>query len=170
MQLTPFFSGVALDVIPQINEHNVVTLHVHPSVSEVSEKVKTIDVSTTDTLNVPLASSTIRESDSIVSARSGQVIVIGGLMQNVVNEQRAGIPWLSDLPLVGGLFRHKKNSSKKSELVILLKPVVVNTGDEWRQQIEQSRGVMGEMLGRYEDVDSADKPVDSGASVQSTTE
>lgn len=149
VQLTPFFSGVALDVIPQINEDNVVTLHVHPSVSDVTEKIKQIDISTTDTLNVPLALSTIRESDSIVSARSGQVIVIGGLMQNVVNDTRAGVPWLSDLPLIGGLFRHKQNTSKKSELVILLKPVVVENGDTWSRQIRQSRDNMRSITRRY---------------------
>ena len=170
VQLTPFFSGVALDVIPQINENNVVTLHVHPSVSEVTEKVKQIDVSTTDSLNIPLALSTIRESDSIVSARSGQVIVIGGLMQNVVNDERAGVPWLSDLPWVGGLFRHKKNSSKKSELVILLKPVVVDNDDDWNRQIRQSRDAMGKMIGQYVNHDAGEREIDTTVGVRGTVE
>ena len=139
VELTPFFSGAALDVTPQIDENNEVTLHVHPSVSDIREKVKQIDISVTDSLSVPLASSTIRESDSIVSAKSGQVIVIGGLMQNVSNDETAGVPWLGRLPLVGGLFRHEKRSFKKSELVILLKPVVVDNNEVWKNQIEQSR-------------------------------
>lgn len=139
VELTPFFSGVALDVIPQINADNVVTLHVHPSVSDVKEKNKQIDISTTDTLNIPLALSSIRESDSIVSARSGQVIVIGGLMQNIVSDSRAGIPFLKDIPFIGGLFRHEKNSIKKSELVILLKPIVVENDKVWSDQLKKAR-------------------------------
>jgi MSHA biogenesis protein MshL len=132
-------------------------------VSEVTEKVKKIDVSTTDTLDIPLALSTIRESDSIVSARSGQVIVIGGLMQNAVNDQRAGIPWLSDLPFVGGLFRHQKNSSKKSELVILLKPVVVENGDTWNHQIRQSHDTMGKMISHYANRNNRKSEVEAAA-------
>lgn len=151
VELTPFFSGVALDVTPQINEANVVTLHVHPSVSDIHEKVKQIDISLTDSLNVPLASSTIRESDSIVSAKSGQVIVIGGLMQNVTQDARAGVPLLGRLPFIGGLFRHEKQSVKKSELVILLKPVVVDNDEEWTRQIKQSREAVNDIAGVHYD-------------------
>jgi len=131
VELTPFFSGVALDVTPQINDNGMVTLHVHPSVSHVREKIKEITVSNNDSFGIPLALSTIRESDSIVQAKSGQVIVIGGLMQNSINDRSAGVPLLANLPLIGGLFRHKKNSSQKSELVILLRPIVINNNKQW---------------------------------------
>ena len=141
VELTPFFSGVALDVTPQIDENNVVTLHVHPAVSDIQEKVKQI----TDTLRVPLASSTIRESDSIVSAKSGQVIVIGGLMQNTSSDANAGVPWLGRLPFVGGLFRHEKRAFKKSELVILLKPVVVDSNEVWKKQLNRSKSMFKDL-------------------------
>jgi MSHA biogenesis protein MshL len=72
----PFFSGIALDVTPEISAEGEVILHVHPTVSEVSQQNKIIAGQ-----SVPLAASTIRESDSIVRAQSGQIIVIGGLMQ-----------------------------------------------------------------------------------------
>ncbi|OGT64004.1 MAG: MSHA biogenesis protein MshL, partial [Gammaproteobacteria bacterium RIFCSPLOWO2_02_47_7] len=74
--LTPFFSGIALDVTPQISEGGDVTLHVHPSISEVVDQQKTVTIGNT-TQQLPLALSTVRESDSIVRARSGQVVVIG---------------------------------------------------------------------------------------------
>jgi len=136
VDLTPFFSGVALDVTPQIDENGVVTLHIHPSVSEVKEKVKEINVSSsTGSLKVPMALSSIRESDSIVRAVSGQVVVIGGLMQNQISEERAGIPLLKDIPILGALFRHTKESSKKSELVILLKPIVIDRASDWQGAI-----------------------------------
>ena len=64
---TPFFSGIALDVTPQIGEDKDVILHVHPTITEVSERQKNVQLST-GTLTVPLAYSTVRETDSIIRA------------------------------------------------------------------------------------------------------
>ncbi len=142
VELTPFFSGVALDVIPQISEEGDIILHIHPTVSEVKEQIKDIGVSSDTELTVPLARSTIRESDSIVRARSGQVVVIGGLMQNVRRDESAGVPVLGDLPVVGGLFRHQRQAVRKSELVILLRPIVVENGREWHDQLQRVQGTV----------------------------
>jgi MSHA biogenesis protein MshL len=128
--LTPFFSGIALDVTPQISKGGEVILHVHPSISEVVEKVKDIGLGE-ETLSLPLAFSTIRETDSIVRARSGQVVVIGGLMQDSFREEVSSIPILGDIPWIGELlFSQHVQRQVKSELVILLKPHVV-TLDSW---------------------------------------
>ena len=94
-------------------------LHIHPTVSEVSQQNKIIAGQ-----SVPLAASTIRESDSIVRAQSGQIIVIGGLMQTTSGDSDSGVPWLSHVPVLGYAFKQKQQSSVKSELVILLRPVV----------------------------------------------
>ena len=118
-QLTPFFSGIALDVTPEISAQGEVILHIHPTVSEVSQQNKIIAGQ-----SVPLAASTIRESDSIVRAQSGQIIVIGGLMQTTSGDSDSGVPWLSHVPVLGYAFKQKQQSSVKSELVILLRPVV----------------------------------------------
>ena len=120
-ELTPFFSGIALDVTPQISESGDVILHVHPTVSEVQEQVKVISGEA-----VPLAASTIRESDSVIRARTGDIVVIGGLMQNSSNDNTAGIPVLGKLAGLGAAFRQRDRSSVKSELVILLRPIVIN--------------------------------------------
>ena len=144
IELTPFFSGIALDVTPQISQEGDVTLHVHPSISEVVDQQKTVTVGTV-TQQIPLALSTVRESDSIVRARSGQVIVIGGLMQETTNDQDAKTPFLGDLPGVGNLFTHKKQASVKSELVILLKPVVVRSADEWNDELLKTRSNIKEL-------------------------
>lgn len=139
VELTPFFSGVALDVIPQISETGEIILHVHPSVSKVTEETKNISLDTATSLSVPLAVSTIRESDSIIRARSGQVVILGGLMQNYVEENVSKVPLLGDLPLLGGLFRHTQEISKKSELVILLKPVVVDSDQQMNKYVQQMK-------------------------------
>jgi MSHA biogenesis protein MshL len=124
--LTPFFSGIALDVTPQISEGGEVILHVHPSISEVVEKRKDIGLGD-DELSLPLAFSTIRETDSIIRALNGQVVVIGGLMQDSYKEEVSQIPFLGDLPFVGDiLFSQKLQRKTKSELVILLKPYVID--------------------------------------------
>jgi MSHA biogenesis protein MshL len=135
--LTPFFSGIALDVTPQISQGGEVTLHVRPSVSEVVDQQKTVTVGNV-AQQIPLALSTVRESDSIVRARSGQVVIIGGLMQDITNDQDASAPVLGDVPLLGNLFKHKKQQTVKSELVILLKPIVVESADEWVGALESS--------------------------------
>ncbi len=124
--LTPFFSGIALDVTPQIGDDGEVTLHVHPKVTEVKEKIKKIELNS-DEYNLPLAYSTVRETDSIIRARSGQIVVIGGLMQNKTSETVAKVPFFGDLPLIGGLFRQKRQQIVQSELVILIQPRIIDT-------------------------------------------
>jgi MSHA biogenesis protein MshL len=136
VKLTPFFSGIALDVTPQISESDEVVLHIHPSVSEVKDQSKSFTVDQ-KSFELPLALSSIRETDSIVFAKSGQVVVIGGLMQTGSNDNNAGTPFLQDVPFIGEFFKQRRQASNKSELVILLKPVVMG-GEDWQQSIDQS--------------------------------
>lgn len=135
--LQPFFSGIALDVTPQIDENGQVILHVHPSVTETAEQTKTIQLSDED-LVLPLAQSNIRESDTIIKANNGEIVVIGGLMQTVVSEAESGVPGLRSVPLVGNLFKSKTKTTRKKELVILLRPVLTDAG-VWREQVQQSQ-------------------------------
>lgn len=137
--LTPFFSGIALDVTPQISANGDVILHVHPSVSEVTDQIKLITVGG-QTQQLPLALSTVRESDSVVKAKNGQVVVIGGLMQNSSSNEDGGLPGMSDIPIIGNLFKQKKRSNTRSELVILLRPIVVNSNKNWSNYIKDSAG------------------------------
>jgi len=137
VDLTPFFSGIALDVTPQIGQQDEVTLHVHPTVSEVRDQQKTLTVAG-EQQSLPLAFSEVRESDSVVRASDGEVIVIGGLMQDEATQQRAQPGPLGNLPLVGGLFQQNASESLRSELVILLRPVIADGGDDWSQQIDDA--------------------------------
>lgn len=126
VELTPFFSGISLDVTPQIAEDGAITLHVHPSVSEVSDQEKVITVGDRD-VTLPLALSTVRETDSVIRAESGQIVVIGGLIQNTSEDNNSAVPFLSEIPLLGELFKQRRFQSRKSELVILLRPVVAGS-------------------------------------------
>ncbi len=132
--LTPFFSGIALDVTPQIGKDDEIILHVHPSVTEVVEQKRELSIFGQE-LSLPLAFSTVRETDSIVRAKNSQIVVMGGLLQSKIKDMEARVPFLSDLPLIGTLFTQKRQQHQKIELVILLKPMIMEQ-PEWNQALE----------------------------------
>ncbi|MCH8073274.1 MAG: pilus (MSHA type) biogenesis protein MshL, partial [Proteobacteria bacterium] len=137
IELTRFFSGIALDVTPQISADGTVILHIHPTVSEVTDQQKVITVSgESDTL--PLAFSEIRETDSIVRAKSGQIIVIGGLMRTSSRSDVFGMPVLRHIPVIGKLFQSTREVETKTELVILLRAIVVDNDNVWAQVTDAS--------------------------------
>lgn len=137
IELTPFFSGVALDVTPQIDENGQVLLHVHPSVTNVVEQQKVIELQS-GVFQLPLANSSIRETDTIIRAKSGDVVVIGGLMSSRTTERVSKVPLLGDIPILGELFTNRYQQIDKTELIILIRPTVVGQGT-WQRQLEQSK-------------------------------
>jgi MSHA biogenesis protein MshL len=130
--LQPFFSGIALDVTPQIDDEGNIILHVHPSVSVVEEKIKNVNLGSLGTFTLPLASSSLNETDSIVRVQDGSIVAIGGLMSQEQNTNRYGLPGISGLPGVGALFGQKSVSNKKRELVILMRSTVIRDENSWR--------------------------------------
>ncbi|MEP1448669.1 MAG: pilus (MSHA type) biogenesis protein MshL [Paraglaciecola sp.] len=144
IELTPFFSGIALDVTPQIDAEGMVLLHVHPSVIETQEQEKVVTLNEEQYV-LPLAQSNIRESDTVIRAKSGEIVVIGGLMQSIISESESKTPLLGDIPYLGNLFKNKSNSEIKKELVILIKPTVIDK-DTWKQQLRRSRDQMADWL------------------------
>lgn len=137
VELEPFFSGIALDVTPHIDEDKNIILHIHPAVSNVIQRDKNFIVSGED-FTLPLPLSNIQESDNVVRAQSGQVIIIGGLMKEGTTETNASVPILGDIPLLGMLFKHKKLTRIKKELVIMLKPSVISHYSQWTDDIAQT--------------------------------
>ena len=143
IQLTPtlnsFFSGVSLDITPQINEDGNILLHIHPLVSNVVQQdlIFNFGGGGTDT-TLPLAKSSVNETDTVVRVQDGNIVALGGLMKVDVANDRSGIPVLQDIPGVGGLFGNTTRTRIKRELVILLKPTVIKGGD-WDDSIEQAR-------------------------------
>lgn len=144
VELTPFFSGISLDVTPQIDDKGNVFLHVHPAVIEVQEEVKQLNLGGDfQNIQLPLAKSSIRESDSVIRAKDGDVVVIGGLMKQQNRELVSKVPFLGDVPALGHLFRNVNNVTEKTELVILLKPTVVGV-NSWQKELERSRDLLQE--------------------------
>jgi len=151
LDLAPFFSGVALDVTPQVSEDGEIILHIHPTVSDVSSQLLTVTVSNQSN-SLPLAYTEVREADSIVKAKSGQLIVIGGLMRSTHNVQDYKVPLLGDIPLLGQLFRSQQKQDDRSELVILLRPVVINDDGQWNEFTKDGEA-------RAEDIDAKTRAI-----------
>ncbi|MRW93590.1 pilus (MSHA type) biogenesis protein MshL [Duganella sp. FT80W] len=138
LTLQPFFSGVVLDVTPQIDEEGNIILHVHPSVSKVSTVNKSLNLGSLGTFNLPLAASDTSEMDSMVRGQNGQVVAIGGLMRQATTTDDSGVPGASKVPVLGALFGSKSEVVQKRELVVLIKPTIVETSSDWNQDLLDS--------------------------------
>lgn len=137
--LDPFFSGVSLEITPQITDSKEVNLYIHPMITRTSEDNKEILVDGQSS-NLPLAKTVLRETDTIVKASNGQVIIIGGLMQTDVVLDESGVP-LSQAyggNALSNLLKAKASFAGKHELVILLKPTIVDNGQAWNKALRMT--------------------------------
>jgi MSHA biogenesis protein MshL len=133
--LMPFFSGVVLDVTPQIDAQGNILLHVHPSISQVRTDNKAINLGSAGTLTLPLAASSTSEMDSMVRGYNGQVLAIGGLMRQSTTDDESQVPVAGSIPVVGNLFKSRNKVNQKRELVVLIKPTIVDNGSAWNQDL-----------------------------------
>jgi MSHA type pilus biogenesis protein MshL len=113
--------GLFLDVTPNIAEDGHITMQVHPSITE----KKPEDSKSPDGFSSkPVI--TVREVDTMVDVKTGQTVVIGGLISDKVNKVKRGVPLLGDIPYLGWLFSHYTQQHKKTELVIFITPYLLN--------------------------------------------
>ncbi len=150
IELASFFSGIALDVTPQIAATGEIVLHIHPVVSNVKDQEKNLTIGD-EKFSLPLAVRDIRETDSIVRAESGQVVVLGGLMQEVLEEVNGKTPLLGNVPGVRAFFNKRDYQKVKTELVILLRPTVVDA-NTYQQDIEASNRRVKALGKTYRDI------------------
>ena len=136
--LQPFFSGVVLDVTPQIDENGNIILHVHPSVSQVTTVTKDVDLGSAGSLKLPLAASSTSEMDSMVRSQDGRIVAIGGLMRQSTVNDRSQVPGAGNIPLLGALFRNTGQTIQKRELVVLIKPTIVEGANSWNDDLLDS--------------------------------
>jgi MSHA biogenesis protein MshL len=144
LTLRPFFSGVALDITPQIDEESNIILHIHPSVSDVQEQDRQVNLGTLfgGTVTLPLARSTVSETDSIVKVGDSNIVAIGGLMKVDITNDQSGVPFLQNIPIAGQAFRSNRRTAVKKELVILIKPTVVQSDRDLQQDLQETRDRM----------------------------
>jgi len=162
INLTPFFSGIALDVTPQIDGNGEVILHVHPSVTSTDEQTKVIKLGSEEII-LPLAQSSVRESDTIIRAKSGEIVVIGGLIETRKVEIDSKTPFFGDIPIMGELFKSKSETTQKKELVIMLKPIVISQ-DTWKNQLQDARSLLKQWFPEEDDFSKSEKEKSAASS------
>ncbi len=123
-------TGVILHVTPRVNQNGLVQLDI---TQEVSDVVKT----TTSGIDSPTIQQ--RKISSTVSVRSGETIALGGLIRENVTKSKSGLPFLSKIPLIGGLFGNSDTTKDRTELIVLITPRVVRNDDELQDTMEYLR-------------------------------
>jgi MSHA biogenesis protein MshL len=142
--LTPFFSGISLDVTPQVDDGVNVTLHVHPAVTSVTESSKQIDLGAAGNYKLPLASSSVNETDTLVRIQDGRIVAIGGLMQMDSSRNVSGVPGTTG-SIFAPLFGNKATAGRKREVIVLIKPTIIRSAADWEEQSRKARMALDEM-------------------------
>lgn len=147
-------TGVILNVTPRVNDSGTITLDISQEVSDVAE-------TTTSGINSPTIQQ--RRITSTVATRSGQMIALGGLIRENLVRRRSGIPLLSQIPVVGGLFGTHGDNGGRTELIILITPTVIRSPDDVGRVVDAviegldrtrplvERGLEGQASGRIAD-------------------
>lgn len=118
--------GFVMSVTPQISENDQVTLNVRPTISRILRYVNDPSpaLAQAGVINA-IPEIQIREIESILKVYSGQIAVLGGLMQDSLEASTTGMPGLSKLPGIGNLFSYKDEAAVKTELIVFIRPVVI---------------------------------------------
>ena len=117
--------GLVMTVTAQISDNDSVILNVRPTISSIAELKEDPNPSIPAGIKNFVPQIRTREIESVMRVSSGEIAVLGGLMEDGVNWQTGRVPFLGQLPLVGEVFNTRNNAAKKSELVIFLRPIVI---------------------------------------------
>ena len=160
--------GFVMSVTPQISESGLVTLNARPTISRITGFAEDPGPAIATTLaggGIPTIKNLVpevqvREIESVLKVASGDIAVIGGLMQDTLGDANDGVPLLSRMPLLGRLFKYQNNTRQKTELVIFIRPVVIEHASvasdmsNYRQFIHESiasnAGASGSLTARQE--------------------
>lgn len=123
-------TGVTLEVTPRVNSSGLVTLDILQETSNV------VDDTTTGSLTPTISQRTVQSS---IAVQDGNTILLGGMMQEQNSANKTGVPVLSDVPVVGGLFGGRRNRLNRTELIVLLTPRVIRNPYDVRDATEEMR-------------------------------
>lgn len=145
IQTQAFFSGISLDVTPQIDDEGLVTLHIRPIVSNVTERTRIVNLGNLGNFTLPLASSAVNEADTVVRVRDGVTVALGGLMSQAQSDDDSKVPGAGDVPVLGHMFKRTQRSLHKRELVFLLRPTVVRGDAAWTADLAATQARLREL-------------------------
>ena len=161
LTLSSFFSGIALDVMPQIDQDDTITLHVHPSVSSVTEVIKQVDLGgSIGVIRLPLPANSTNETDTVVRVTDGNIVAIGGLMQLQSQGTKSGLPGSTNVPVLSNVLGNQQSTGSKREIVVLIKPTIIRSREDWREQAREAKDRIDElgMARRVITIDGARPP------------
>ncbi len=118
--------GFTMAVTPQISEDDQITLNVRPTISRILRFVNDPNPALADAAVVnSIPELQIREIESVLKVESGEIAILGGLMQDTIDTDVAGIPGINRVPVIGDLFNYRDDNTIKTELIIFIRPIVV---------------------------------------------
>ena len=117
--------GVVMSVTPQVNDGGAVNINVRPTISSLIRYVPDPNPQIAAINNQGIPEIQVREMESMLQINSGNTAVLGGLMQDQIQRNTDKVPGLSDIPGVGRVFTGRNDNSRKTELVIFLRPTVI---------------------------------------------
>ncbi len=124
--------GIVLDILPQVADDGYITLAVNPSVSEVVT-VRSLNVSSSGggaSANLPVVDR--RDLDTVVRMRTGETLVLAGIIKSKEGDDDRGVPWLRKIPLFGNLFSKREKAKLHTELAIFITPTLIETSEQVR--------------------------------------
>jgi general secretion pathway protein D len=133
--------GITLDIVPQVSDGDYVRLDLY-------EEVSNVIAATANNVNGP--TTTIRSASTTVLVQNHRTAVIGGLMSNNDSISRQGVPWISDIPVLGNLFSDTSTDKQKDNLLVFLTPHVVRNKSQLRSLALDQRARFADTLGPHE--------------------
>ena len=129
--------GILLEVTPHINPDGLVTMVVHPEISDIASQAESVEI--TDGVTNPTFN--VNSAETTVSVRNGNTVIIGGLIRETEDHTVTKIPILGDIPILGALFSNTEKRKVRRELMIFLTPYVVFSAEELEEltELEKSK-------------------------------
>ncbi len=135
-----------MNVTPFVNESEEIILNIRPTLTRILGYAMDPNPALAQAgVTNPVPEVQIRELESVLRVNSGNIAVIGGLMQDTVTKDDQGVPWVSKLPIIGNAFSYKDNQRNKTELIIFLKPTLIKNANierelkQFRQYLPNTR-------------------------------
>ncbi len=126
--------GITLNVLPLVNSEGLVVMDISESIQQLGNSV-TIDGN-------PVPTTTERSASAKVAVKDGNPVILGGFISSTKSTSKSGVPYLKDIPILGSLFRSKNDSTKRTELMVLLRPTVLKTPKDASDAAQHERTQM----------------------------
>ena len=130
--------GITLDVTPYITPDDLVVMDIQQTISELDGFID-MGGGQLGSAGMKAPQTTEREASSTISVRDGDTILLGGFIRDAKTDTESGVPFLKDIPLLGNLFKSQSSTSKRSELLVLIRPTILKTPEDAALMVSQER-------------------------------